>query len=190
MVGKRLAGPASDIRRRERVKRVLSRTSRLPLYSSVSNSWVVTVQLTDKTTRCTRGRKYDCSTSLQICLAITNCHAYSARHDYTNRPRRLFSCCEAAGTSTEPVAVGNLSGWETKLHRPGVGPFFHNGGGGKPGREKGPQAAVGQTALSATAIAGGVIGGSGKLLGHSRGVDSRPLLPLTLPTVTPSALAF
>src|SRR5580700_817509 len=40
------------------------------------------------------GRKRGGSTSLQICPTITSCHVCSARHDDTNWPRRLLSCCE------------------------------------------------------------------------------------------------
>jgi hypothetical protein len=50
------------------------------------------------------------------------------------------------------------AGRQSCIERAGVGPFFHNGGG-KPGRKRSPQAAVGQTALSAPAIAGEVSGG-------------------------------
>jgi hypothetical protein len=45
------------------------------------------------------GRKRGGSTSLQICPTITSCHVCSARHDDTNWPRRLLSCCETPGTS-------------------------------------------------------------------------------------------
>ena len=75
------------------------------------------------------GRKHGGSTGLQICLAITCRHAYSARHDDTDLPRRLFSCCETLGTSAEPVAVGNLSGWETGPHQARTCPFLHDDGG-------------------------------------------------------------
>jgi hypothetical protein len=68
-------------------------------------------------------------------------------------------CCETPGTSAEPVAVRSSSGWETGPHQARACPFLHDDGG-KPGWKRSPQAAVGQTALSTAAIAGGVIRGS------------------------------
>jgi hypothetical protein len=95
-------------------------------------------------------------------VAVATSRAYVPDRDDYLRPNRLLSCREAQGASSEVVEVGDLS--RRKSERGGaVRNVFPDDDGGRQGRKRSAQAAIGQapfrTPVTAPAVTASPIAG-------------------------------